>query len=247
MDQREHAAHKPPPISRAICSLVVARDGLLALTVGGRERWREANGYTFIPAELPAGELNDGAAGDALPQTAAAIARRWLGCHAILLPNGATYGPSARHAIDRLALATDHDAATPLPLLHLERGTPLDESESQGDVGTRDQITQPPFSRVVVLAYRAALVAEAQPGAETAGALWLAPQALRVALRGVPLGDLLAQPGVVDWQPAPRLTVPDDAFIFVPADYGERHLLRIAAKYGPQKLGLPVTTGGASG
>ncbi|MGZ3716069.1 MAG: hypothetical protein ACXVA4_11675, partial [Ktedonobacterales bacterium] len=87
------------------------------------------------------------------------------------------------------------------------------------------------------------LTDEAPPGAGTAGLLWLAPRALRVALLGVPLADLLAQPSV-EWQAAPHVSLPDDVFIFVPADYGERHLLRIAAKYGPSKLGLTVTAGG---
>ncbi|MGZ3583888.1 MAG: hypothetical protein ACXWP6_14580 [Ktedonobacterales bacterium] len=242
MDKQEHGTHTPPPMSRSICSLVVARDGLLALIVGGRERWREVDGYTFIPAELPGGELRSEAAGETLPQAVAAIARRWLGCDATLVPGEAMYGPSARHAIDRLALAADGDAPAPLPLLQLERGMPLDE-ESAGNTGTRDSGSLPPFSRVVVRAYRATLTDEAQPGAGTAGLLWLAPRALRVALLGVPLADLLAQPSV-EWQAAPHVSLPDDVFIFVPADYGERHLLRIAAKYGPSKLGLTVTAGG---
>lgn len=243
MDGHKHATHTPPPASQSIYSLVVARDGMLALVVGGRERWREANGYTFVPADLPAGDLGAKPAVEALAQSVAAIARRWLGCDATLQPNDTTYGPSERHAIDRLALATGDNVPTPapLPLLHLERGMPLDELESPESAGSPNRNEPPPFRRVVVQAYRAALVAEAQPGAETtAGILWLSPQALRVALRGVPLAELLAQPGVA-WQPAPHLSLPDDTFIFVPAEYGERHLLRIAAKYGPQKLGLPVT------
>lgn len=240
MDGWKNAAHTPQPVSRSICSLVVVRDGWLALVIGGRERWHDANGYTFVPADLPAGDLGGEVTVEALTQIIATIARRWLGCEAIPLPSDATYGPSERHAIDRLATAADDD--TPLPLLHLERGMPLDEMmESEGDADARDQHGMPPFSRVVVRAYRAALVAESQPGAETAGMLWLAPQALRVALRGVPLADLLAQPGV-GWQPAPHVSLPGNAFIFVPADYGERHLLRIVAKYGASKLGLPVTT-----
>lgn len=214
---------------------------MLALIVGGRERWREANGYTFVPAELPAGDLSGEPVVETLAQRVAAIAWRWLGCDASLLPNDATYGPSERHAIDRLALATrDAPAPQPRPLLHLERGVPLDELESLESGDAPNRSAPQSFRRVVVQAYRAALVAESRPGAETAGILWLSPQALRVALRGVPLAELLAQPGVA-WQPAPHLSLPDDTFIFVPADRGERHLLRIAAKYGPQKLGMPVT------
>lgn len=243
MGERKRTAHTPPPVSRSLCSLVVARDGMLALIVAGRERWREANGYTFIPSELPAGDLAAETGANALPQVVATIARRWLGCDATLLPNDATYGPSARHAIDRVALAADEGASAPLPLLYLERGMPLDALET---AGAQDSGDPPAFTRVVVRAYRAALVAEAQASAaETAGVLWLAPQALRVALRGVPLADLLAQRGV-ELQPVPHLPLPSDAFIFVPADNGERHLLRIAAKYGPDKLGLPVTIRGES-
>lgn len=246
MDEQEHAAHTPPFVTRSICSLVVARGGQLALIVCGRERWREMNGYTFIPAELPAGEIAPETAADAPPHVALAIARRWLGCDATLMPSEAMYGPSARHAIDRLALAGDADAPTPLPLLHLERGMPLDEPESEGTAGMLGSGGLTPFRRVVVRAYRAVLAAETQPGAETAGLLWLTPRALRVALLGVRLADLLTQPGV-ELQAAPHVSLPDDAFIFVPADYGERHILRIAAKYGSPKLGLTVTAGDTEG
>jgi len=78
MDKQENVTHAAPPVSRSICSLVVARDGLLALIVGGRERWRQVDGYTLIPAELPAQELDGEEAGDRLRQALAAIARRCL-------------------------------------------------------------------------------------------------------------------------------------------------------------------------
>ena len=225
-------------VSRSICALVVARNDMLALVLGGRERWHIADGYTFIPADLPAGDLT-GEGVDALQRAVAAIAVRWLGCEATLLPSDALYGPSTRHAIDRLALATDANAPSPLPLLHLERLAPPDELQTEGSA--QSQSASPSFERVVVRAYRAALTSEPCPGTATAGLLWLAPRALRLALLGMPLADLLGQPRIA-WQPAPHVSLPDDAFIFVPADHGERHLLRIVAKYGPQKLGLTVTT-----
>lgn len=240
MNERENVTHKSLPAPRTICSLVVARGGLLALIVGGSERWWEMDGYTFMPAELPAGELDPAMTVGTLPRVLAAIAQRGLGCEGEPLSSEVMYGPSTRHAIDKLALASDDDAPALLPLLQLERGMPLGEQENAGSAETHGTRGLTPFGRVIVRVYRVALAAEAQPGAEAAGLLWLAPKALRVALLGAPLAELLTQPGV-EWQAAARVSLPDDAFIFVPADYGERHLLRIAAKYGASKLGLAVT------
>ncbi|WP_410969238.1 hypothetical protein, partial [Salmonella sp. SAL04284] len=65
--------------------------------------------------------------------------------------------------------------------------------------------------------------------------LWLTPRCLRIALRGVPLRDLLAEDGA-ELRSAASDMLPVDAFLYVPADYGERHLVRIAAKYGTEAL-----------
>ncbi|HKS70854.1 MAG TPA: hypothetical protein VJQ45_10560, partial [Ktedonobacterales bacterium] len=122
----------------------------------------------------------------------------------------------------------------PLPLLRLEREAPLHVAAT------------PTLRRVVVTVYRARLTGppalssrgdqgEGDDGA--VGLLWLAPGALRLAMRGMPFAELLAQPAV-EWlpAPAPAASLPDDALLYVPADYGERHLLRLVAKYGPEAL-----------
>jgi hypothetical protein len=67
------------------------------------------------------------------------------------------------------------------------------------------------------------------------GLLWLGPGALRAAVRGMPLADLLAMRSV-EYEPSKQDTPPDDMLVFVPSEYGERYLLRVAAKYGPEAV-----------
>jgi hypothetical protein len=116
----------------------------------------------------------------------------------------------------------------PLPLLRFAREEPLLVAPT------------PVVRRVVVSVYRGRLDGPPILPAETSGLLWLSPDALRLAMRGIPLAELLAHDGA-RWQggstgqPEPA-SLPDDAFIYVPAEYGERHLLRLVAKYGPKAL-----------
>lgn len=91
------------------------------------------------------------------------------------------------------------------------------------------------MQRAIVRAYRAALSGEPQAGDGASGVLWLAPAALRLVMRGAALAELLALPTVA-YQPARDVVLPDDAFVYAPAEYGERALLRIVAKYGPTAL-----------
>lgn len=221
-----------------ICALVAARAGRLALVLGAPQHWREAVGYTLIPAELPGEQV--AAHADLVPLLNA-LALRWLGSPAQPLPNQQVYGPSARHAIDRLPPDLTTRTGDPQPLLRLDRAVPRDDLDAAPDgteVTADGSLPQhPAVVPVVVRAYRVALSAAATPGAATAGILWLPPAAVRLALRGMPLGELFAAPAV-EWQPTAHTALPDDAFIYVPADHGERHLLRIAAKYGPRALFL---------
>ena len=214
-----------------LLALAIARGGRLALLAQGRAHWHTNAGYTFVPLELP-GCVQEP---QSLPHaTADGLARRSLGRAARLLASRQLYGPSDEHRIDRLPAPPDDD---PLPLLRLERTAPLHVAAT------------PTLRRVVVTVYRARLAgppALAAPalgdGDGAAGLLWLAPDALRLAMRGMPFAELLAQPAV-EWLPAAgegalaeRATLPDDALVYVPADYGERHLLRLVAKYGPEAL-----------
>lgn len=227
MGETRDAGHLDP---LRLLALAIARRGRIALLAAGRAHWHVSAGTTFVPIELP-GSVQEPE--DTPHATADRLARHVLGRSARLIASRQLYGPSAVHRIDRLpAMAVDDE---PLPLLRLERVAPLQVA------------TTPTLRRVVVTVYRARLA-----GAPTlstsagddgaAGLLWLSPDALRLAMRGLAFADLLAQPAV-EWQPATsqgaageRAPVPDDAFAYVPADYGERHLLRLVAKYGPEAL-----------
>lgn len=214
-----------------LLALAIARAGRLALLVGGRAHWHTNAGYTFVPLDLP-GCVQEP---DASPRaTADGLGRRAFGCGARLIASRQLYGPSEAHRIDRLPAALDADDE-PLPLLRLEREAPLHVAAT------------PTLRRVVVTVYRARLagppaLAETEAGGGNrddgaAGLLWLTPGALRLAMRGMPFAELLAQPAV-EWLPASAraASLPDDALVYVPAEYGERHLLRLVAKYGPEAL-----------
>lgn len=213
-----------------LLALAIARQGRLALLAGGRARWQRNAGYTFVPLELP-GIVQEPLA---TPHTTAdGLGRRALGRTARLIASRQLYGPSEQHRIDRLSALPDDE---PLPLLRLERTAPLHVAAT------------PTLRRVVVTVYRARLAgppaltsaADAADGEGAAGLLWLTPDALRLAMRGMPVAELLARPEV-EWLPAGLggardELLPDDALIYVPAEYGERHLLRLVAKYGPEAL-----------
>ncbi|MFI5272748.1 MAG: hypothetical protein ACHQ4H_06910 [Ktedonobacterales bacterium] len=200
-----------------LLALALARGRRLALVVSGRSRWQCATGYTLVPAELPGGIVEP----DALPvEAAAALAVRHFNQPARVLSSRQLYGPSDAHTIDRLPAAAADD---PLPLLRLERSAPLDAAAT---------LT---VRRIVVTVYRARLGGQPVPGDGAAGLLWLPLHALRLAMRGIALVELTQQVGA-EWQPDRESTIPDNTLIYVPADYGERHLLRLAAKYGEQAL-----------
>lgn len=142
--------------SLLLVSLAVARDGRIALLLGGAETWRAASGYTLIPAALPAGPVEPDVAPAAV---AASLGLRWLGVVADVLPSEHLYGASAEHAIDRLPM-TGEDA--PLPLLRIERRASLDDDTVAG---------MPRMQRVIVRTYRAALSGEPQAGDGASGVL----------------------------------------------------------------------------
>jgi hypothetical protein len=69
----------------------------------------------------------------------------------------------------------------------------------------------------------------------TAGALWLPLAALQTLVRGMRVTEALALEGV-EARLAVDVALPEDGFIYLPADVGERMLPRIAAKYGERAL-----------
>lgn len=202
----------------ALVAAVIARAGKIALLAAGPERWQSTLGYTLIPIELPGGPV------EAEEAPASALARhcaRLVGGVVRACSSRATYGPSPAHRIDRLA-RDDDDA--PYPLLRYTRGMTTDAVE---DVSVR---------AAVIRGYLTVAEDTPTPSASLAGLLWLTPEALRIAVRGIPFGEVGGLSGGAEWLAGVAHPLPDDAFIYVPGDFGERHLLRIVAKYGRRAL-----------
>ncbi|HEX6123357.1 MAG TPA: hypothetical protein VFY89_09360, partial [Ktedonobacterales bacterium] len=99
----------------------------------------------------------------------------------------------------------------------------------ESDAGT------PTPRRVVIATYRVTLAGEPVTGAGSAGLLWLSLSALRQVVRGLPLGALF-ELAEGETRRAPEVVWPADALVYLPAEYGERFLLRVAAKYGHHAL-----------
>lgn len=201
---------------------LLTESGRFVLVIGGEERWRHEPGCVFVPVELPGASCPD----DEPPDTTlAAIGRRWFGRPLHLLPAEQTYGPSPAHAIDRLP-----SRATPAPLLALERLAP---AEPERGIGVR---------RVTVEVFQATIDGERASDAVLApepvcgGLLLLSYQALRQVVRGLPLANLLERADVT-LRLRPGAALPPETLIYLTAEYGERTLLRVAAKYGAQAIG----------
>ena len=210
-----------------LCAALVTVRGRIALVIGGESRWRRDPGCVLIPLELPGGVWPEGSSPEA---AIAAIGQQWLGNPLHLLAADVTYGPSVRHAIDQLP-----PREAPAPLLYLERLAPADPERNEQ------------VHRIAVAVYRA--TADRADTADTleprdacAGLLLLSWQALRQILRGLPLGDLLAREDV-GVRLRPGVSLPPEALVYLTAEYGERTLLRVTAKYGMQALGKDADNG----
>lgn len=211
-----------PSARLASVALLAIRAQRIALCLAPSSRWTDLYGLRTARLELPGQAHIAGAA----PQVEAlALATSALGCSATPLPTRWTYGPSPRHAVDRAA-ADDPSTA---PVLRFERMLPREVASGA-----------PPLPELIAIeVYRAALDGALHLDPLVVGALiWVSVDALRALTPGMRLSDARALAGMqmeqVEAAPAPPL--PDDLLLYLPSDYGERHLTRIAAKYGAGAL-----------
>lgn len=202
----------------ATVALLAVRGQRIGLALEPQTRWRNLYGRRMARLELPSAPH----ARDAAPQTEAlALAHAVYGRAASPAPTRWSYGPSPRHVVDR----SPASSPTSAPFLRFERMLPLDRETGQ------------PPRLVAVEVYRATLAeGDAALDAQVVAAiLWLPLAALRALVSGVQLGDLLALEGV-ESERAHEADLPDDILLYLPSDYGERHVLRIAAKYDERAL-----------
>jgi hypothetical protein len=206
------------PAELATVALLAMRGQRLGLALAPQGRWHDLYGRQMARLEFPAAPHLTVAAPSA---EALALGIASYGRAASLLPTRWTYGPSPRHAVDRSATAPVATA----PFLRFERMLPMERE------------TGKPPRLVAIEVYRAALaesVATLDP--QTLAALvWLPLAALRYLVSGARLGDVLAMDAVIV-ERAQSERLPEEALVYLPSDYGERHLLRIAAKYGESAL-----------
>lgn len=199
----------------AVALLVIQRQRV-ALCLAPEARWQDLYGLRTAVLELPGATHTT----DADPEAEAlALGPARLGARVAPLPTRWTYGPSPRHAVDRAA-APEPVAA---PFLRFERMLPQDDT-----VGAGRRAPQ----LIGIEVYRAALAEEMTLDARVGAAVvWTPVEALRTLVAGMRLADALALDGV-EAHAAPGTRLPDDLLLYLPSDYGERHLARIAAKYG---------------
>lgn len=202
----------------ASVALLAIRGQRLGLILPPPSTWRDLYGLRSARLELPGAPHTSGAD----PQEEAlALSESFYGRAAPPLPTRWTYGSSPRHMIDRIPVA---EASAAAPFLRVERIAPPDPDTDQAPRQTSIEV------------HRAALDGDATLDGSVVGALlWLPVGALRQVVGGEALSDLLAMGDVlVELPPGTRL--PNDALIYLPSEYGERFLLRIAAKYGERAL-----------
>lgn len=200
-------------------ALMVIREQRLGLAMAPQSLWQDRFGSQLLPLAFPgAPYLAGGPARDQALALCAAV----YGQSAIPLPATWTYGPSPRHAIDRQRAGEPATA----PFLRLARLLP----------GDRAANVAPRFVGIEV--YRAALAGDPVLDAHVAaGVLWLSLNALRALISGARVSEMLRQHGVRA-QLASGVALPEEAFFYLPAEYGERFVSRLAAKYG-ESAALP--------
>lgn len=197
-------------------ALMLVRERRLALALAPADRWTDLYGQRMLRLEFPSAAREIGCAAR---DQARDLSEALFGCGAMALPTDWTYGPSARHAVDR-QLADTPDA----PFLRFTRFAPPDEATGAAP------------RPISIALFRAAPLDEMAPDPRvSAGALWLPLAALQTLMRGARVEDALALAGV-EARLAAGVALPSDGLIYLPADVGERMLPRIAAKYGERVL-----------
>lgn len=195
--------------------LLVIQDQRLALLLAPQPDWQTRYGVRLLSLGLPSCACPADADCRAL---ALALAPSCYGQEAIPLQSQWMYGPSARHAIDRVGATSDD------PFLRFERVIPASD-------------TAPAARETLVFAvYRARLAGSVALDARVASAvLWVSVTALRSLIGGERVADFVARADVII-QVAAGVSLPEDGLFFLPSDMGERSLARIAAKYGEGAL-----------
>lgn len=209
-------ANEHTTIAGSLVSAVVVRAGRIALLARGPERWLSSPGYTLVPVELPGGSAHHL---EPPSRAAARIAALELGVPIRTLASRSIYGPSRGNHLDRLSPGSE---AEPWPLLRHERAVLVGAAD-----GSDERL-----ATVEVRAYLAASAGEPTLGNLSAGLVWASPRGMLTLLRGVVASDLISMSRHVAWWPNLALPLPDDAYLYVPADLGERFVTRIVAKYG---------------
>lgn len=202
------------PLPASLVSAVIVRDGKIALVAAEQDRWRSVPGYTLVPVELPGGTRN---VGEPPEEAVARLCAHFLGASARTLSSRHIFGPSPTHRVDRLAKEI---GPPPYPLLRFERAEFV--SPEHGEERTS----------LVVRAFLAAIEDTPSFNECVSGVLWSTPDMMLTLARGLPFEDIIQLPRGIEWLPNPTYSLPDDAFFYMPAEYGERHIVRIVAKYG---------------
>jgi hypothetical protein len=232
-----------PPSTPAIAgksevvAALVTRDERLAMTLGPARPWEASSGCALAPLALPSMLAAPGAG------RAEALA---LAGHVLCLtleptPCPWTYGPSARHAMDR-----ERAAASDAPFLGYERLEAPEEAPAEAEMAGGASQRLP--HRVTVRVYLAR--ARGESAGAAADVIWLPLGALGEARRGLWLADLLAMDGVTltpaaGAPPTPSLASPENTLVYMPAGAGERQILRACAKYGDAIL-FPLSGAGGA-
>lgn len=202
------AQPESPPDATNLLVALATRAERLALILGPSQPWAGTPGVRLAPLALPSALAETGAGRDA----ALALGERALGLELEPVAPRWTYGPSARHAVDRAPVES-----ASAPFLRYVR---LDVGAGGASEGPR---------RVTISVY----LARAR-GIGVAGVVWLPLAALRAVVGGLWAPALRALEGV-EFAPGTPIT-PDDTLVFTPAAAGERQFLRACAKYGDQIL-----------
>ena len=207
----EQGLHAVTPSQSRLVALAALHGGRALFVLQGAARWRSEGGYTFVPLELPGGPALDDMSDE---ESLTRIVLTSLGVQSRLVATEWTYAPSVRHAVDRSTVTREQVA----PLALTSRMIPVHDAREPG--------LRPLTARI----YRGELLGT--PCSTThAAALWLTPAALRGIVRGLPLAEVLGRSDVRG-EPLGGEQPPEDALVYLASEYGERYLLRAAAKYG---------------